>query len=137
MSGIYLVLRSRLEELTKWITLGTDVMKGAREARGLSYESVGRLVHISSKTYERWEKRGQVPAHTLDVVAEALGLEIERASRPAVTVEETEESLPELRQELSAEVARLRRLSDQLEAVLADLADQAKPRRDRKPAEQR
>lgn len=82
MSDMYLVLRSRLESVAdsrrQWIDVGTDVMKEARTARGLSYETVARLTHVSSKTYERYEKRGRLPADEIDVFAEALGLSIER-----------------------------------------------------------
>lgn len=134
MSGIYLVLRSRLEELTKWVTLGSEVMKGAREGLGLSYEAVARLVHVSSKTYERWEKRGQVPAHTLDVVAEALSLEIERAEKPAPITIADDQDLADLRRELGVEVGRLRSLNDRLEAALPPPPAPAAPRRVRKPA---
>jgi transcriptional regulator with XRE-family HTH domain len=132
MSDIYLVLRHRLEELTNWVTLGAEVMKGARNALGLSYEAVARQVPISAKTYERWEKRGAVPAPSVDRIAEILRLEIERPKRTSVTVENDEESLDEIRRELSVEVARLRKLNDQAEARLTG---PAKPRRVRKPVE--
>lgn len=131
MSGIYLVLRRRLEELTKWVTLGSDVMKGARDALGLSYEAVARQVPVSAKTYERWEKRGQVPAPTVDRLAEILRLELERAPKTSVTIEEDEESLDDVRRELAIEVSRLRKLNDLTEARLAG---SAAPRRGRKPA---
>jgi transcriptional regulator with XRE-family HTH domain len=131
MSGIYLVQRRRLEELTKWVTLGSDVMKGARDSLGLSYEAVARQVPVAAKTYERWEKRGQVPAPSVARIAELLRLEIEHAPRTTVTVANDEESMTDIRRELAIEVARLRKLNDRTEARLAE---PKAPRRVRKPA---
>lgn len=87
MSDLYLVLRSRLESVTSWVTLGTDVMFRARKAKGLSYEAVARQANVSSKTYERYEKRGRVPEHEVEMFADILGLEIERPARERVTLE--------------------------------------------------
>ena len=87
MSDLYLVLRHRVTDVAaaQWAELGTQVMRDARQERGLSYESVSRLLHVSSKTYERYEKRGAVPVGMVDQVAEVLGLQIERADpRPTV-----------------------------------------------------
>jgi transcriptional regulator with XRE-family HTH domain len=87
MSDLYLVLRSRLESVTSWVSLGTDVMFRARKAKGLSYEAVARQANVSSKTYERYEKRGRVPEHEVEMFADILGLEIERPARERVTLE--------------------------------------------------
>lgn len=79
------MLRARVAEVKNWYDLGTQVMKEARNERGLSYEAMGRLLNTSGKTYERWEKRGQVPrapAGTIEAVAEILGLEIEHETLP-------------------------------------------------------
>src|SRR3954466_13408224 len=81
MSDMYLVLRSRLSEVTTWVELGSDVMRDARKRTGLSMEAVARLVHVSLKTYDRWEKRGAVPRHEVQAVAAALGLEIDDPSK--------------------------------------------------------
>lgn len=82
MSDIYLVLRSRLESVAEsrreWVDVGAGVMREARKAKGLSYETVGRLANVSSKTYERYEKAGRLPADEIDVFAAVLGLTIER-----------------------------------------------------------
>ena len=77
MSDLYLVLRRRLESVTDWVPLGSDVMRDARKRLGLSYEGVARLIPVSSKTWERWEKRGEVPRPHLRKVAEALSLQVE------------------------------------------------------------
>ena len=82
MSDFYLVLRRRLDHVTDWVLIETDVLKQARRRRGLSYEGVARLLHVSSKTYERYETRGRVPRHVLPSLAEILELEIE-IERPA------------------------------------------------------
>lgn len=74
--------------MAEWVELGTETMRTARKAKGLSYESTAHLMHVSSKTYERWEKRGAVPRPTLDLAAEALGLEIEKAEPVRVRVSE-------------------------------------------------
>lgn len=86
MSGIYLVLRRRLEDVVDWVELGTELMWSSRKARGYSYEAMGRLLNVAAKTYERWEKRGCVPRHMLDQVAEVLDLELERPPRLSVAV---------------------------------------------------
>lgn len=78
MSDLYLVLRHRLDEVKDWVTLGQDVMKGARNSRGWSCESVARKIPVAAKTYDRWEKRGQVPISDVEKVAAILGLQIER-----------------------------------------------------------
>lgn len=78
MSDLYLVLRHRVSEVKQWASLGTEVMRDARQARGWSYETVARKIPVSSKTYERYEKAGQVPVELVDKIAGILGLEIER-----------------------------------------------------------
>ena len=86
---MYLVLRRRLDEVKQWIPLGTDVMKTARGSR--SYETIARLIPVSSKTYERYEKRGAVPREMVDPVARVLGLVIERPEFVPVKLRLTEE----------------------------------------------
>lgn len=87
MSNLYLIERRSLDEMNvDWVALGTEVMKTARKRRGLSYESAARQIPTSSKTYERWEKRGEVPIYHLPKVAEVLDLEIEQKERTRVTV---------------------------------------------------
>lgn len=125
MSDMYLVLRSRLESVAdsrrQWIDVGTAVMKNARTARGLSYETVARMTHVSSKTYERYEKAGRLPADEIEVFAEALGLTIERPAfvpgtvtipppvtdEAAVIAERVERAVAEAVERLSGEIAAL------------------------------
>ena len=83
MSTLYLQLVRRIEEVAKWVPLGTDTMRSARESKGWSYETTAREIPVSSKTYERWEKRGEVPNHALEQVARVLDLSIEREERSA------------------------------------------------------
>lgn len=118
MSDLYLVLRSRLDAVTKWVTLGTDVMKDARNARGLSYEAVSRQANVSAKTYERYEKRGQVPEHQVEAFAGILGLEIERPIRERVVVQERETE--------DAVLSALRVLDDRLQSLEAQVAESVK-----------
>lgn len=86
MSDLYLVLRRRLEEVKNWAYIDTDVLRSARDSRGLSYEAMGRLIPTSSKTYERWEKGGRIPVELVGVIADLLDLEIERPQRTRTTV---------------------------------------------------
>jgi transcriptional regulator with XRE-family HTH domain len=111
MSSLYIVLRRRLEEMTEWVELGTATMRQARKAKGLSYESASRLIPVSSKTYERWEKRGAVPRPHLALIAEVLGLEIESAVPARVHVSEGHE-------ETNAQLTRIELLLEELVARL-------------------
>jgi transcriptional regulator with XRE-family HTH domain len=92
MSDMYLVLRRRLDDVARqhdWVPIGTETMRDARKHLGLSYEAVGRALSVASKTYERWEKAGEVPRQDVQRVADALGLVIEQAEQATVTVEPT------------------------------------------------
>jgi transcriptional regulator with XRE-family HTH domain len=115
MSDMYLVLRNRVNMVKDWAELGTDTMREARQVRGLSYEAVARLIPVSSKTYERWEKRGAVPRHDLQNVAAVLGLEVERPVPVTVLVPDpildNGQALADLRR-------RQAELADTLDAVL-------------------
>jgi transcriptional regulator with XRE-family HTH domain len=117
MSDLYLVLRSRLDTVTNWVTLGTDVMKRARKAKGLSYEGVARQTNVSSKTYERYEKAGRVPEHMVEPFADVLGLEIERPGRERVVIGETESDM----------LALLRSVDHRLELLEKRLGDAPSP----------
>lgn len=100
MSDLYLVLRSRLDVVKDWVELGTQTMRDAREAQGLSYEAVARQIPVASKTYERWEKRGAVPRPFVVKVAGILDLEVEIPERVKITIPaEPEDQLAVLREE--------------------------------------
>ncbi len=88
MSDMYLVLRSRLEDVQSWIDLGVDVIRDAQKRTGLSDERLARQVPISTRTWIRWRERGQVPTHSLERIAELLQLEVERSQRPRVIVDD-------------------------------------------------
>jgi transcriptional regulator with XRE-family HTH domain len=79
MSDLYLILRHRLDHVTDWVMIETTVLREARLRLSLSYEAVARRLHVSSKTYERYEKRGRVPREIVPTVAEILELQIEAA----------------------------------------------------------
>ena len=78
MSDLYLILRHRLDHVTDWVMVDTDVLKEARRQLGLSHEAVARKFPVSSKTYGRWENAGRVPRTELPRLAEILGLKIEQ-----------------------------------------------------------
>lgn len=116
MSDMYLVLRHRVSEVKQWATLGTEVMKEARLAKGWSYETAARQIPVSSKTYERYEKKGAVPTELVDRVADILDLEIERpafrrtvtlASGQPATLADVQDDLAEVQRQLSEVLRRL------------------------------
>lgn len=131
MSSLYLVSRHRLDDVTDWVPLGTAVMFKARTRKGLSYESAARLIPCASKTYERWEKRGEVPRPALPAVAAALGLEIEEDEPQRVTVAAPATDLVGLHRQLAAEVDRFARLNAQMERRLQANLEPAPSRRKR------
>jgi transcriptional regulator with XRE-family HTH domain len=81
MSDLYLVLRSRLESMPEWVYIDSDILREARERRGLSYETMARTLPVSSKTWERYEKAGRIPRPLLAKAAGVLELEIEEPIR--------------------------------------------------------
>lgn len=111
MSDMYLILRRRLSEVTsekEWVVLGAEVMRDARKARGLSYESIAREIPVASKTYERWEKRGAVPVELVDKVAGLLRLEIERPEfKRTVTLDSEQDADPGQMDRIEASLADL------------------------------
>lgn len=107
--------------MKEWVTLGQTRMVDARVRRGLSREALGRKMHVSSKTIERWEIRGEVPRYDLTRYARELSLHIEEvgdegepvridahvAERVAVeelakAASELAEALHEFREEIAA-----------------------------------
>lgn len=83
---MYLILRHRLDTVVDWVEIDSAVLKQARKGLGLSYEGVARLISVSSKTYERWEKAGRIPRADLPNVAAVLRLQIEEPAMTTVTV---------------------------------------------------
>lgn len=64
--------------MTSWVPVGVDRLQEAQEATGLSNERLAREIPVSAKTWERWKKRGEIPADSIPAVARALNLEIRR-----------------------------------------------------------
>lgn len=123
MSDLYLVLRSRLEAVPEWVFIDSDVLRDARDRKGLSYETMARTLPVSSKTWERYEKAGRVPRSLLAKVAAVLDLEIEEPQRQRVTVET--EAL-----DLAAVLERVEGLQSdvsELRALLLQALDAARP----------
>jgi transcriptional regulator with XRE-family HTH domain len=98
-----------------WLPIGEETMISARKARGLSREALGSLIHVTSKTVERWELRGAVPRADLENYAQAVGLDIE-------TPEPVKIKLPPIDDAQTARIeARLAEVSaklDELERLL-------------------
>lgn len=96
-----------------WVEIDTAVMRKARNAKGLSYESAGHALHVSGKTYERRKKDGRWPKHDVEQLAQVLGLDIERPP-PLERVSVAEEVPADL-------VARLEAVADQLAGTAREL----------------
>jgi hypothetical protein len=86
VSDLYPILRHRLEPVSDWVDIGTKEMAAAQKASGLSDEKLARKIPISTRTWIRWKKRGQVPIFHIDLVADVLKMEIERPERRRVPV---------------------------------------------------
>lgn len=110
MSDLYLVLRNRLDAVPEWVYIEPEILRAARERRGFSYETMAREVHVSSKTWERYEKAGRVPRPLLATVAEVLELEIEEPARQRVVAAGSKEERSEILDRL-----------DKIEELLAHL----------------
>jgi transcriptional regulator with XRE-family HTH domain len=122
MSDLYLVLRHRLEEVsTEWVPIPSPILKKARKAKGLSYESLARQIPTSSKTWERYEKAGRVPRSLLPRIADILDLEITEPARQRITASTVSPdqlvALAERVEEVLAEVRQLRALVEPLAAT--------------------
>lgn len=123
MSDLYLVLRSRLDAVAEWVTIG-DELALAQKALGLSDERVAREVSVSTRTWIRWRQRGQVPIYMVEKVATVLHLEIERAAPRSILLEENEvvtvlNAVGERADEILAALERLdRRLDTEITARL-------------------
>lgn len=122
MSDLYLILRRRLSDVVEWAEIGTDTLRGARKAKGLSYEAMGRSLHVVAKTWERWEKAGRVPRHLVPEVAELLSLEIETPAHRSVVLPQRDEVAAKL-EEILASLGRLE------QALLRGGQDGPTPRR--------
>lgn len=110
MSDLYLVLRHRLDHVADWFPIETEVLREARRRLKLSYETVAREIPVSSKTYERYEKRGRVPRDILPRLAQILELEIETPARePLRVTEPTAEAFAEIIERLDRIEKLLRR----------------------------
>lgn len=76
MSDLYLDLKRRIPVVTEWTSVGSDEMERAQDRTGLSDEKLARLIPVSSKTWVRWKRRGEIPTHLLPKVAPILGFEL-------------------------------------------------------------
>ena len=61
----------------RWVTLGSAAMHEAQSRLGFSHERIARELDISSKTWERWLRRGAVPARSVSAVATLLRITVE------------------------------------------------------------
>jgi len=119
MTDMTLVLYERLEAVRHGVRIGTDRLREARKAAGLSGEAVARHLQISERTYRRWEKAGEVPREYVPTLAALLNMVIDldggaAIRTPAAADSQIEDRLAglERRQEeaLSATQAVLRSL---------------------------
>lgn len=100
-----------------WVELGTPVLKAARERLGLSYEAVARQIPVSSKTYERYEKRGRLPRALLPKFAEVLDLEVSQPdhARMSVSTPSSDDQLRRVREEVAGMREQIDRILELLE----------------------
>lgn len=113
MSDLYLVLRHRLEDVTDWVPLGEDVMRTAMKSQGLSSnERAARAIPVSTKTWERWLKRGAVPRQWLQRVAKVLALEIEETAPVGPVILD--------RDDVEEVLDRLESIAEKLERLLGE-----------------
>lgn len=110
--------------MVDWVELGTETMRDSRKRKGFSYETMGRLLSVAAKTYERYEKAGRVPRHLLGALATVLDLEIEEAAPRRVVVPVGAEADAGLRAAIEEIRERLERIE---RAVLPPQGD-ARPR---------
>jgi predicted transcriptional regulator len=110
VSDLYLILRRRLGNVRDWVEIDSDVLRAARKRQSLSYETVARRLHVSTKTYERYEKRGRVPRELLPNVAEVLELEIETAPSVPLRVAATFAPGADLAVEIITRLERIEQL---------------------------
>lgn len=97
-------------------------MEEAQSRLGLSDERVAREIPVSTRTWIRWKKRGQVPVQWLPNVAKVLELEIERSERVRVSVENGEvgdDRLGRIEQLLEGLLVEIRALRDADESAEA------------------
>lgn len=83
MSDLVVVLRERIRAVRRGVPLGTDRIRNAQEAIGLSNEKIARELYISEKTWRRWRDIGEIPREHLPAVAKVLRLEIEDPTAPS------------------------------------------------------
>lgn len=97
-------------------------IKAARERKGWTQLAFAREANVSPSSVQRWEAGGLPPIRELIRLAGVLGVATDEL------VEQTEEphSLAEIQKELADEVARLREVTELLEA---QLREPAHPRR--------
>jgi transcriptional regulator with XRE-family HTH domain len=104
-------------------------IKKAREQRGWTQLDFANEANVSPSSVQRWESGRLPPVRELIRLAGVLKVSTDQLVEPGLN--EEDRPLAEIRRELAAEVARLARLNEQLEARLAETAP---PRRGRKPA---
>lgn len=85
MSDIYLELKTRIPVVTHWVEIGSERLQEAQAVTGLSNERLARKIPVSTKTWERWKKRGAIPADSLDAAARVLGIELHRPQAEEAT----------------------------------------------------
>jgi hypothetical protein len=113
MSELYLVLRHRLDLVTDWVPLGEKVLRAAMKAQGFSSnERVARAIPVSTKTWERWLKRGAIPRQWLPRVAKVLALEIEETAPVGPVILD--------RDDVEEVLTRLEAIAGRLEALASD-----------------
>jgi transcriptional regulator with XRE-family HTH domain len=96
------IIAEEIADVTQWEDLGTDTMRSAMKARGLSYERAARQVPVSERTWRRWVELGAVPVHRLPRVAAILKSDEITAQVDGAADRDDEDLRRLLREELAA-----------------------------------
>ena len=89
-------------------------MQELQSGAGLSNEDMGRLLHVTEKTWRRWKEKGEVPNRDLAAFARAVKVELATISPQ----EESPYGIGQLTQELADIRAELRELQRDVRAIL-------------------
>lgn len=100
--------------------IGTRIAQARREA-GLTQEELADLVGVSTRSLQSYEAGNVVPYKHIRKLAKVLKRQVEWFLHGDV---EPDPEHARLREELEAEVARFRKLGDQIEAELKRLQQQ-------------
>lgn len=111
--------------------IGARIAQARREAGGMTQEALAELLGLTPRSIQAYEAGDVIPYKYFKRLEEIFDRPLEWFLRGEETAENGERSLAEIQEELATEVARLRKLNDQM---AKRLAEREEPRRARKRA---